>query len=167
MQPEDKKLRHLERRRRRYAEDAVFRERILQSNRQYWLANQGSIKAQRRHKWATDADYRLKARLRWRPVIARKSKLKRLYGLSLKDYAALLERQNGLCLICKRKPKDVLCVDHCHLTRLVRELLCRKCNTGLGCFDDDPRLLIAAAKYLQSHRSLEHGQECRSPTIPS
>jgi Recombination endonuclease VII len=167
MQPEDKKLRHLERRRRRYAEDAVFRERILQSNRRYWLANQESIKAQRRHKWATDPDYRLKARLRWRPVIARKSKLKRLYGLSLKDYAALLERQNGLCLICKRKPKDVLCVDHCHLTRLVRELLCRKCNTGLGCFDDDPRLLIAAAKYLKSHRSLEHGQECRSPTTPS
>ena len=58
-------------------------------------------------------------------------------------------RQNGACAICRKKPDERLCIDHSHATRKLRDLLCRKCNGGLGCYDDDPVLVRAAADYLE------------------
>ena len=69
------------------------------------------------------------------------------YGLTLADYRALQARQGNVCAIC-RKPARALCIDHCHVTGRVRGLLCPKCNSALGFYDDDPRLLRAALAYL-------------------
>lgn len=84
--------------------------------------------------------------------------LKRHYGMSRAEYDALYALQNGLCAICG-EPETVarlgkqmcLAVDHCHQNGHVRELLCRKCNTGLGSFKDDPALLRTAIAYLEKH----------------
>lgn len=70
------------------------------------------------------------------------------YGISLKDYRALEARQGHACAICRR-PSRVLCIDHCHVTGRVRGLLCCKCNSALGFYDDDPRLQRAAMAYLR------------------
>lgn len=70
------------------------------------------------------------------------------YGISLKDFRALEARQGHACAICRR-PSRVLCIDHCHVTGRVRGLLCRKCNSALGFYDDDLRLLHAAMAYLR------------------
>lgn len=74
-----------------------------------------------------------------------------LYGITLKDYNNLFKQQNGLCAICSKKAKNKfeLNVDHCHKTNIVRGLLCRKCNTGLGHFRDSIELLERGALYLQ------------------
>jgi hypothetical protein len=80
----------------------------------------------------------------------RSSYLKRAYGITAEQYAAMLAAQGGLCGICKKA--DGLCVDHCHDTQAVGELLCRKCNLGLGYFNDDPDLLRAAIAYLERVR---------------
>jgi hypothetical protein len=76
--------------------------------------------------------------------------LKRTYGLTIKEYEAMLTGQGGVCRICKPPPPKggKLHVDHDHNTGKVRGLLCRNCNHGLGNFKDNPFLLIEAYKYL-------------------
>jgi hypothetical protein len=83
-------------------------------------------------------------------VVMRRYELRRKYGLSLAAYDALLAKQNGACAICRRRPKgkERLYVDHCHITGLVRGLLCHACNFALGWLRDDQTSLVAALAYL-------------------
>lgn len=74
--------------------------------------------------------------------------LKHLYNISIEDYTALVEKSIGLCQICRKKPKHKLFVDHCHTTGKIRGLLCRKCNIGLGMFEDNINILDNAKAYL-------------------
>lgn len=77
--------------------------------------------------------------------------LLRTYGLTEAEWRTLLDSQHGCCAICKT-PADQLHVDHDHLSGAVRALLCRRCNTGLGMFDDDEGRLLAAVAYLRRNR---------------
>lgn len=86
----------------------------------------------------------------------RANNLKRLYNMTPQDYLELSKSQQDKCFICglenKFGPnKSKLVVDHCHNTGKVRNLLCDKCNKGLGQFNDSPELLQKAAEYLKSH----------------
>lgn len=79
----------------------------------------------------------------------RRYRLQRVYGISLDEYTALLEQQNGMCAICETPESDrALAVDHSHETGEVRGLLCKSCNRALGMFRDDPSLLKKALLYL-------------------
>lgn len=81
------------------------------------------------------------------------SHLKRMYGITESDFYAMWERQGKVCAICRKEcnksSRTKLCVDHCHKTGKVRGLLCFKCNTGLGRFNDDTNLFEQAIKYLR------------------
>jgi len=78
--------------------------------------------------------------------------LKYKYGLTAKDFLQMVEDQKGLCAICHNKPTDHRLVpDHDHGTGVLRKLLCNSCNTGLGLFKDDPKLLAYALVYLEEH----------------
>lgn len=81
----------------------------------------------------------------------RAGKLRRAYGITVEEYEELLDRQDGVCAICKGTNVDSrrLHVDHCHRTNKVRGLLCFRCNTLLGAGNDDVDLLQAAAEYLE------------------
>jgi hypothetical protein len=72
------------------------------------------------------------------------------YGISVLEYELRLALQGGVCAICKEKPKRWLFVDHCHRTGKVRGLLCGNCNSGLGFYQDNPRLTLAATTYLRA-----------------
>jgi len=81
--------------------------------------------------------------------------LKKKYGLSFEQYEAMHRAQYGLCLICAKPETAIirgqlttLAVDHSHDDGRIRGLLCSQCNTGLGCFKDDPDLLARAIEYL-------------------
>lgn len=85
--------------------------------------------------------------------------LKRDFGITVEQYDEMLKGQDSVCAICgkpetsRNKYRDVqpLAVDHCHTTGKVRALLCSNCNRGLGCFKDDPDLLLKAVSYLRKH----------------
>lgn len=88
---------------------------------------------------------------------ARTGHLRRRFGLTSADYQKLWEQQQGVCGICHFPETDVdrqsgkvrlLAVDHDHKTGLVRGLLCRRCNTALGLFEDDPERLNSCIEYL-------------------
>ena len=74
--------------------------------------------------------------------------LKCLYNITLEEYNRQKELHLGGCAICKQ-PFDNLSVDHNHKTNEFRGLLCKKCNTGLGAFNDSEILLINAIDYLK------------------
>lgn len=91
----------------------------------------------------------------------RDGRLLRSYGVTSGDYISMFESQIGLCAICGEQQQGItkngeipfLCVDHCHRTGKVRELLCVKCNAGLGQFRDNPDFLKRAAEYLIKHQT--------------
>lgn len=104
----------------------------LKANQQRWREGMG------RDKW-----------LEWN----RKNNLKRNYGITYGDVEAQLEAQGGVCAICgSSEPNarwDSFAVDHDHETGELRGLLCGKCNTGIGQFNDDISRLRSAIAYLQ------------------
>lgn len=104
------------------------RDRLKDYYRQWYLANKGRAQ-----------------------VTARRLKLAK-YGLTLETFQDLVATQNGTCAICA-EPMKLPAVDHCHRTGRVRGLLCRKCNSGIGMFMDDPSLLQRAINYLTSSSS--------------
>ncbi len=74
----------------------------------------------------------------------------RQYGLSRSDVAELRSSQDDRCAICAEpSPQHI---DHDHDTGRTRQLLCQRCNHGLGLFRDDPYLLRVAALYIEGHR---------------
>lgn len=73
------------------------------------------------------------------------------YGISVDDYNQMYEFQNGRCAICGTW-YEKLSVDHDHRTGKVRKLLCGTCNTGLGLFKDNPKILKMAATYIDDCR---------------
>lgn len=80
------------------------------------------------------------------------------HGLRPDDYGALFEAQGGKCAICKARPQPgkFLHIDHDHKTGLVRGLLCRGCNMGLGCFQDNTSSLYEAVDYVTKYQDGEN-----------
>lgn len=80
----------------------------------------------------------------------REKNLSDRYGISIEDFAKLVEQQANRCAICRNLTKRLM-VDHCHDSERVRELLCQKCNSILGLADDQIEILQAAIDYLIKH----------------
>lgn len=59
---------------------------------------------------------------------------------------------SAVCAVCgKPEQGRRLNIDHDHVTGLVRGLLCRKCNAGIGLLGDTPEGVEAALEYLRRH----------------
>ena len=81
------------------------------------------------------------------------------YGITLKDFQKILDKQSNRCAICKkalsktRRKKNSPHVDHCHKTGKVRGILCSMCNSAIGLLKDDLLVIKSAARYLKKHSS--------------
>lgn len=78
--------------------------------------------------------------------------LRKLYGITLADKAAMLAEQNGLCAAC---PAEIELysshTDHNHVTGKVRGLLCEICNLTIGNARESVSRLRSLADYLERH----------------
>ena len=150
--------------RRKWRTDPAHRERRVASVRKSRQARRDKLNELRRLRYQTDRAHREKLRAQakqyrstrppavYDPRYHRRRRLLSLYGISHEEYDEMLERQGGVCAICKNKPGEgkLLCVDHCHVTGMVRGLLCHKCNSVLAFGNDDPDIMRAAIAYLQA-----------------
>lgn len=91
----------------------------------------------------------------------RRRKMLSSYGITNNDYVAMMEAQGGKCAICQSETSrtdwrsgkvHALSVDHDHVTKQVRALLCDNCNRGLGLFGDSLETLRSAVAYLERHK---------------
>jgi Recombination endonuclease VII len=146
---EKKKRRRRERFKQRYADEPEFREKEKAKCRAYRQRKKAEINARRRHRYATEPEYQAARRADWK-----KSALLKNYGMSLEEHAARLADQGGVCVICLNAQEKSLCVDHDHKTRKLRDLLCGKCNLGLGNYNDDAALMRRGADYLDYWKRL-------------
>jgi DNA-directed RNA polymerase subunit RPC12/RpoP len=83
----------------------------------------------------------------------KRTKLKKNYGLFEEEVKAQLEYQNYQCAICGTEVSyDGIHshIDHDHLTKKLRGILCSNCNHGLGMFNDRITTLTKAIDYLQA-----------------
>jgi Recombination endonuclease VII/HNH endonuclease len=91
---------------------------------------------------------------------ARHYGLKRHYGITLTEYAAMHNSQDGKCAICGNPETTMLhgkirdlSVDHCHKSGKMRQLLCNACNHILGESKENKQTLLAAVAYLERHEA--------------
>lgn len=96
-------------------------------------------------------------RLRKPDIIARNAlrQCARQWGLDPNEVEARFNEHNGRCDICgltateSCATRNRLGMDHDHsVVGVFRGFLCHGCNAGLGGFQDDPVLLVAAIQYL-------------------
>ena len=87
-------------------------------------------------------------------------------GWTVALYEQRLAEQDGKCFLCGATPDpngikaaSKLHADHDHVTHRPRDLLCGRCNVGVGMFRDDPALLRAAAEYIERHRAAVQQEE--------
>lgn len=165
----------------RRAYQKLYHQRYYQVNREQKVADnkayaktaagqQSQLERAARYRQRHRDEIRKKNRIRMRSdserAAQRRRQLKRLFGITVDQYAEMLAAQGGLCAIC-RQPETVpnrrspderfhrdgcsLSVDHDHATGAIRGLLCSGCNGGLGRFKDSVASLRLAAEYLESH----------------
>jgi hypothetical protein len=151
---EEQRLRYLAQKRQRYAENL---EEMRARNRAWQQANPEKAKAMRKREYEKNKDKYLasnKARYDRKTRVEYNRRNKGMIFAPDQNEETMLAAQNGRCAICPREISPEIArslhVDHCHKTGRVRGLLCRKCNLGLGNYDDTPEHLEKAAAYLRA-----------------
>ena len=89
----------------------------------------------------------------WSGLEKHDNKIRKQYGISMKQFTDLLAKQGGGCAICGKPMEAIrrrMNIDHCHDTNEVRGILCSGCNTGLGHLGDNIAGLQRAIAYLQN-----------------
>jgi hypothetical protein len=132
-------------------------ERVKEFKKEWRKNNPEKVKKHHSDYYQANTKKVVAKNLAWAKANPRKvlaSQLKRLYGITLAFFDAMVLEQCGRCAICSRPMigwKEP-CVDHDHLTNDVRELLCSGCNKAIGFLEERPELFLKARDYLIRHK---------------
>lgn len=89
-------------------------------------------------KQKTDSDDK-----RWRRIMT-------VYNLSKERFFEILSNQENCCAICRAElTVEKSHIDHCHVSGIVRGILCSRCNQGIGLFRESKEIMLSAIKYLE------------------
>ena len=79
-------------------------------------------------------------------------RLRRAFGITVEMWETMFAAQGFCCAICgaaEPGTKQGWHTDHCHITHVVRGILCHHCNLTIGSAKDDVVRLRAAIDYLE------------------
>lgn len=123
-------------------------------NKRYYLENKGEMNEYSKRYYLKNKD-----RIGEDELAARRREDR--YKMSSEQYQKLLEDQNYACAICGKANANgrKLYVDHDHSCcfgskscgKCIRGLLCHKCNSGLGHFDDSVESMNKATEYIKKY----------------
>jgi hypothetical protein len=86
---------------------------------------------------------------------ATRSRMRKLYGITLEERDAMIVKQNNRCPVCLREFYTAIGTephtDHDHDSGWVRGIACENCNHALGSFHDDVDVMQRAIEYLISN----------------
>jgi hypothetical protein len=115
-------------------------ERLITKSRQYYRDNREQILAHKHQEHIAN------------PKKAWYANLYHCFRLRPAEVDAILERQRGVCAVCKdRRPvarKRRLHLDHDRNTGIIRGFLCGRCNIGIGQLGHDAERIGSAITYL-------------------
>jgi len=134
----------------RYHSDPAYRRRRLDENKKWW---------EKQHSWNPMVEKFATATAKPATVKGRlAANLWFRYRLTLEGFHALLQQQGGKCAVCQISivGSRAAHVDHCHESKIIRGLLCARCNRALGLFGDNTAILKQAIIYLTNrpHKSI-------------
>lgn len=115
-------------------------EKVLANNIEYAAAHRDALNAAKRARRKANPE-KTKAK-------DREYHIRKKYGLTVTEYETVLARGCAICGTHERR----LVMDHCHASGKTRDCLCDFCNTAIGKFQDDARLLRRAAEYVETHQ---------------
>lgn len=142
---------------------------------QYATSNKESMQRTQRAYYKKNKKNIIKRSLKWQKINSKRKQeinkkwlhavpsrkqalhLKKKFGISVEEYDRMKMEQGGVCAICNETERIIesrtnkvrnLAVDHDHVSGKIRGLLCYRCNTTLGKFNDDLSLFRAAIEYL-------------------
>lgn len=111
--------------------------------REYNKKNEEALKAKRQARHAANP-------FRKRLIDMRCRAKKQGVTVSVAEAEEVIRRFSGHCAICGSPVAGhMMCLDHCHATGRVRGVLCRNCNSALGCVEEDRRILAGLLTYLE------------------
>ena len=134
----------------------------LTRQQRYYLKHKERLVQEARDKRAKEPEKYKKYVHKWKSKNPDRERERNLaqFGLTIEDYDAMHEAQNGLCAICKQPETSSrdgkvyrLAVDHDHKTGKVRGLLCFKCNSAMGSFEKREIPLENVLKFLKEGNS--------------
>jgi len=88
----------------------------------------------------------------------RQAYCKATYGITLEQKEEMIVKQQNKCLICNHAFSDAqhTHVDHDHITKKVRGILCSSCNCMLAFSKDNINILKSGIKYLKKSRCKQY-----------
>ena len=83
-------------------------------------------------------------------ALIKDAQIRCLYGIGLNEFNLAMIAQDSKCAICHQDGLK-LYIDHSHVDKNVRALLCHFCNSGFGRLAENIEYMENAIQYLNKH----------------
>lgn len=136
---------------------SCYEKKLKENNKEYAIRQKENCKKWTESHTEEKREYDKKYREGITTEQKRETTLKSRYGITQIEYKELSAKQNHKCALCEISQEELdylLVIDHDHLTRKIRGLLCRRCNLWIGFFDVDKNILKKAIEYLFNNKSI-------------